>query len=308
MEIEQTANKLRIEKLVAEVTDDFKRRQNERVAYERQWELNMNFFAGNQFCDLNSRGELVAQGKDYYWQAKEAFNHVAPLIESRMAKFSRVRPTVYVRPETDDDKDVAAASLAEKLISSAFKRANVDEIVKTVTAWSETCGTGFYKVVWDNAGGNLIGEMDGQKVYEGDVKIIAVSPFEIFPDNVYARDFSELNSVIHARAMSVRDVKEKYGKIIGGKEVGIYNLSAVNPTYSGKKSDGVIKDAVIVIERYERPSKEYPNGRLVTVADNQLLFEGELPYINGENGDREFPFVKQVSLSQAGCFFGSSII
>lgn len=308
LEIESEANRLRIEKLVAEVTDDFKRRQNERVFYERQWELNMNFFAGNQFCNLNSRGELIAEGKEFYWQNKEAFNHVAPLVESRLAKFSRVRPTVYVRPETDDDKDVAAASLAEKIIASAFKRSAIDDVVKSVTEWSETCGTGFYKIVWDNQGGNLLGEMDGQKVYEGDVKIIAVSPFEIFPDNIYADGLSDCASIIHARAMSTLEVKEKYGKILSGKEVGIYNLSITNSAYANKKSAGVIKDAVVVIERYERPTKEYPNGRLITVADGELLFEGELPYINGENEERSFPFVRQISQSIAGCFFGSSII
>jgi hypothetical protein len=306
--VEEEANRLRVKELVSEVESDFKERQKERFHFERQWELNMNFFAGNQYCDLNSRGELVAEGKTFYWQRKGVFNHVAPLIESRIAKFSRVSPTVSVRPESDDDKDVAAAALAEKLISCAFKRTEVEKAIKITTGWSETCGTGFYKVVWDNQGGNLVGEVDGEKIYEGDVRVFPVSPFEIFPDSLYANGLDECKSIIHARAVPVMDIKEKYGKVLEGRAIGIYNLVSSGTKQSQKNTDGIIKDAVVVIERYEKSSENFPNGRLVTVAGGELLYEGELPYINGENGERGFPFVRQISQPLAGSFFGTSII
>lgn len=307
-EMQRIANEKRIEKLVAEVEDDFNARQKERAAVEKQWELNMNFVSGNQYCDFNSHGELVAENKTFYWQRREIFNHIAPIVETRMAKFSRISPIVYVRPESDDDKDIASATLAEKIISESFRRNEIENVIKAVTAWSETCGTGFYKIVWDNEGGNAIGNMNGETVYEGDVKIIPVSPFEIFPDSLYASDFDECNSVIHARAMSVADVKEKYGVILTGGDVGIYNLTKNTTKQSKKDAEGVMKDAVIVIEKYQKKCAEYPNGRLVTVAQGKLLYEGDLPYVNGENGERTFPFVKQVSLPVAGCFFGTCVV
>ncbi len=307
-EMQRIANEKRIEKLVAEVEEDFNARQKERASLEKQWELNMNFVSGNQYCEFNSRGELVAESKTFYWQRREIFNHIAPIVETRMAKFSRISPIVYVRPESDDDKDIAAATLAEKIISESFRRNEIENVIKAVTAWSETCGTGFYKIVWDNEGGNAIGNMNGKTVYEGDVKIIPVSPFEIFPDSLYARDLDECNSVIHARAMSVADVKEKYGVILTGGDVGIYNLTKNTTKQTKKDAEGVMKDAVIVIEKYQRKCAEYPNGRLITVAQGKLLYEGDLPYVNGENGERTFPFVKQVSLPVAGCFFGTCVV
>lgn len=301
---DEEANRIRIRELVSEVEEDFKERQKERAPYERQWELNMNFFAGNQYCDVNSRGELVSEGKTFYWQNRGVFNHIAPLVESRLARFSKVTPTVYVRPKTDDDTDVAAAAVAEKVISGAFKRADVEKIVGIVTGWSETCGTGFYKIVWDNGGGSVIGEVNGEKVYEGDVKIIPVSPFEIFPDSLYVGDFGDCKSVIHAKAVPVAEIAKKYKKAVQGKSVGIYDLANAGT----KRSDGVIKDAAVVIERYEKPSEEYPDGRLVTVAGGELLYEGDLPYVNGEHGERGFPFVRQISQAVAGSFFGTSIV
>ncbi len=307
-EKEEKERKIREQKLVKAVEEDFKSRQAERMMLERQWELNMNFFSGNQYCDLNSRGELVWENKTFYWQKRGIYNHIAPLVESRMAKFSRVSPTVYVRPKSDDDKDVAAASLSEKVIAGAFKRTEIKKVIKSTTAWSETCGTGFYKIVWDNEGGNAIGEVDGKIVYEGDVKVLSLSPFEIFPDSLYAEDINDCSSIIHAKAVPVSEVYEKYGVKAKGREVGIYNLNKSASTISKHNNDAVINDAVLVIEKYEKKSKEFPNGRLITVADGMLLYDGELPYINGENGERGFPFVKQVSQVLAGSFFGTSII
>ncbi|MBE5749296.1 MAG: hypothetical protein E7346_00335 [Clostridiales bacterium] len=297
-----------IEDLIREVEEDFEERRQERYNYERQWELNMNFLSGNQYCDVNSRGEITSEDKTFFWQNHRVYNHIAPIIESRLAKFSRIQPTVSVRPKSDDDKEVAAAQTAEMIISGAFKRAEVESVVKKTTAWSETCGTGFYKIVWNNHGGDKIGELDGEPVYEGDVSVIAVSPFEIFPDSLYSGDIKDCNSIIHARAMTVGEIATKYGVAVVGEEVGIFNLNKPTSNARKKSSESTLKNAAIVIERYERPCKQFPLGRLTTVCNGTLLFTGDLPYLNGENGERGFPFVKQVSNSVTGSFFGSSVI
>ncbi len=297
-----------VSELVADVEKDFEERQKERLALERQWELNMNFLAGNQYCEFNTKGDIVDEYKTFYWQNRGVFNHIAPIMESRLSRFSRVVPEVSVRPKTDDDKDVASADVAEKLIASTFKKSDMEGIAKKVCAWSETCGTGFYKILWNNHGGEKIGEMDEKAVYEGEVEILPVSPFEIFPDNLYLEKISDLNSIIHARTMSVSKIKEKYGVSVNGQEIGVYNLVKTGTGASGEKIKTTVKNSAIVIERYERPSTEYPFGRLVTVAGGRLLYEGELPYANGENGERTFPFVKQESIVNPGCFFGISII
>ena len=52
------------------------------------------------------------------------FNHIAPVYETRLAKLSRVRPKMTVRPFSDEDKDVNSAKLAKedfgKLLEKAF--------------------------------------------------------------------------------------------------------------------------------------------------------------------------------------------
>ena len=295
-----------IEDLVYEVEQDFKKRRENRVKYERQWELNINFLNGNQYCDLNSQGELLEQNKTFYWQGQNVFNHIAPIIDTRLSKFSCVTPNVSVRPKTDDDSDVAGASLAEKLLESTIKKIELNEVVKKVTVWSETCGTGFYKILWDNQGGNKVGVHNGKDVFEGEVKVLAVSPFEIFPDSLTNQEINDCASIIHAKAMSVKDVKEIYGIDLAGSTIDVQSLSKLGSFDS--KSQNTIDNAVIVIERYEKPNSQLKNGRLSTVAGGQLLYCGDLPYMNASNGLRTYPFVKQCSFEQAGSFFGYSVI
>ncbi len=301
----ERAEKLRIEELVKEVKADFEKRRNERKNIERQWELNMNFLSGNQYCDLNSRGEIEKIGKDFYWQNRGIFNHIAPIYDSRMAKFSRISPLVSVRPNSDDDKDVLGANLAEKVIANSFKLSDFNAVIKKVTAWSETCGTGFYKVVWENQGGNYIGEINGEKVYEGETKIYPVSPFEIFPDNLYTEEIDDCKSIIHARAVSVAEILEQYKVLVKGEKINVYTLNQIG---LNKNSDDVLDDATILIERYDKPSENFPNGRLIIVAGDSLLYEGDLPYLKRNKEERCFPFVKQNSLVLAGNFFGTSVI
>lgn len=305
---DERENQKYIEELIEQVQSDFEKRRNERLSYERQWELNMNFLNGNQYCDLNSRGEILDDGKTFYWQNRGVYNHIAPILDTRLSKFASVEPTISVRPKTDDDVDVAAASLAEKLIENAVKNTKLYEVVKKVTVWSETCGTGFYKIIWNAYGGNKIGSSDGQDVFEGDVEVVAVAPFEIFPDNLYTEKLQDCESIIHARAMTVSKVNEKYGVKLSGDRIDVTGLTKLG-SFTNKDSDkSVLDDATIVIEKYYKPCAKYPNGQLVTVAGNKLLYIGELPYFNGENKNRIYPFVKQLSIEQAGCFFGASVI
>ena len=302
----QKTNDRYVEDLIADVKADFKKRQEKRIAYERQWELNINFLNGNQYCDVNAQGELLEENKTFYWQGRGVYNHIAPIIDTRLAKFSYIQPTVSVRPTTDDDKDVESASLTEKLLENAFKKTNFHDVVKKATVWSETCGTSFYKVVWNSCGGNLIGVNEGKQVYEGEVEVLAISPFEIFPDSLSTEKIEDCHSIIHARAMNVVQVKELYGVDIAGQKIDVQSLQKTSSF--GDNNHNSIDNGVIVIERYEKPTKQFPNGRLITVAGDKLLFVGELPYRNGENGLRGYPFVKQDSVEQAGCFFGTSVI
>ena len=287
------------EKLVKEVQEDFEKRQQARKALEAKWLLNLNFMLGNQYSELNSKLDLVDYGKRYQWEEREVYNHIAPIIESRLAKFTRVNCSVVVRPSSGEDKDVDSARLSTKIIESTFHDNDFVKLFGEANYWAELTGSVFYKVMWDEE--------------EESVKLQICPPYEIYPDSLSAERVEDICSLIHARAYPVKVIEEVWGVKVKGEKVDTLNgLGAVKSDASKRSSikahTEVEEDYQIVIERYERPSKEKPNGALTIVAGDELLFEGELPYLNGENGKRSIPFIKQVSLNQPCSFFGSSII
>lgn len=306
----------REKKIVRDVLDDFERRREERRAVESGWLLNMNFFSGNQYCDVSPFGGVVAEDKQFYWQSRRVFNHIAPLVDSRIAKLEKLRPVLRVRAFSDEEGDVKAAKLATGVLEYSQNRIGFAETVSKAIAWAETCGSAFYKIAWDEQGGKKVGlREDGTAVFEGEVSVTALSPFEIYPDKLNADGVEDLHSVIHAKAVSVEFIKERFGVVVDGTEVLEWSMSGYMipsagrlPTDSAGMQYAVTKNGVVLIERYTRPTAENPQGRLEIVAGGKLLYEGDLPYRNGERGERIFPFVKQDCMTLPGSFFGVSVI
>ncbi len=280
--------------LILQVKNDYLAFRQKRFALEKQWELNIDFFEGRQYSDISPKGEIVEWDKEYYWQSREVFNHIAPLIETRLAKFACVRPVVSVRPSSDDDDETQNAKIAESLLKSVFQKISFNDTVSEVTRWSELCGTGFYKIAWDKNGGEKLGVIEGGEVFQGEAVAVSVSPFEIFPENLSVSSIEEQNSIIHAYLSSVSAVKKSFGVSVVPD-----NLTLTKHAES---------DAVVVIEKYSAPTDDKPNGELIIVAGNSLLHYGALPFINSKNGKRGYPFIKQVASSSAGAFFGTSVI
>ena len=155
------------ERLVRAVLDEFAMRRDARRQLERGWELNMNFLAGNQYCDIGPAGELEEVPPRFYWQDRRVFNHIAPAIDTRCAKLARVRPVMSVRAATGEESDTRTAKIAADVLHSVSEECGLDDVVTRATAWSETCGTAFYKVYWDAAGGKPQTRMERTSSGEG---------------------------------------------------------------------------------------------------------------------------------------------
>lgn len=301
------------EDLVADVLKDFKERQEKRRPLELQWRLNMNFLMGNQFCSISPRGDVEDIEKQYFWQEREVFNHIAPIVETRLSKLARVKAKVCVRPSTSDEKDVNSAKFSTAVLDSICKENHWSELMSEANMWSETTGSVFYKVIWDCKKGKVVNKKSG--LSEGDVSIAVCPPFEIFPENLAMQNLDKQNSLIHAKVMSVDEIKTMWGEDIEGEKINVFSLGNAEVlggfgyNASVPKMDlETKKNSAIVIEKYEKPNFRFPNGRLIIVAGNKLLFCGDLPFVNSEDSKRGFPFVKQTCIDTIGGFFGTSII
>ena len=290
------------DEVLSDLFADFYSRQDERRKLEKQWELDLEFLAGNQYCEISPRGEVEEEEKYYYWQNRGAFNHIAPIIDSRVAKLTKMKPIMSVKAAGAEESDVKNAKLATALVNSSYQRLSLGDVISKTTGWSESCGTGFYFIGWNPDAGKLLGEVDGKKVFEGDVVVESVSPFEIYPDSLCYENIESCESIIRARAMKTADVERLYGITVAGEDVKVFG---VDKAATGKS---IVHDSVLVLEKYERPTADFPDGRLIVACEKSILYMGELPYVNGVEGRRSFPFVKQNSIDKAGCFFGMSMV
>lgn len=284
------------ERLTAlEVRRDYERRREERRLTEAQWTLNACFLAGRQFAEIGPLLSVTDAPAEYPWQERQVYNHIAPIIETRLAKLAAVRPVMSVRPASSSDSDLKTANAASKILSAVTARLETDNIVSRATMWSELTGSAFYKVTW--TGGK-----------NGDVSITAVSPYEIYPDSLSAAGIDEVRSLIHARAVPVGEIAEAYGVTVKPEDIELLAPERASFTAMPDLRTNRRDDCAMLIERYERPSAKKPDGELLIVAGERVLFSGALPYTNGVDGSRTFPFVKQDALVAPGSFFGTSMI
>ena len=303
------------EDLIAEVKQSFHDRREERRRFESQWRLNTNFFLGNQYSAVNVMGEIDSVGRDYFWQEREVYNHIASIVETRLARLSRIKPRMSVRPKSGNDGDIKNANVATKILNSAGQKLNLSNILAKGAQWSEITGSVFYKLSWDKNGGRIMGNKDGKPVHEGEVRIDVCPPYEIFPSSLACQDINDCDSIIHAKCMTISDIEKNWGITVAAEDVDTFTHDGVTVigglgvnSATRTQSRGRALDSAIVIERYTKPSSDHPNGELVIIAGSSLLYHGDLPFLVGEDGSFALPFIKQDAQINPGCFYGISMI
>lgn len=312
------------EGILSYVLNEFERRKRERAPYELQWALNLNFVQGNQYCQIDEVTNRIEYPES---PLKHRFvaNQIAPILEARRAALGRVRVTLKARPTSGSARDAATAKTTTAVLKSAHYDVGYLDKVDTATNWSETLGTVFYKNVWNPSKGRTLAlrrelTEDGERllpVKEGDLDVIVVPPFEIFPDTANVEDIDKCRSIIHGRVLPVDEIRYLFGVDVEGREVDVWSISNSNLGIGGLGYSDIFKnttrtkkrDSEVVLEYYELPSVEFPNGLyIVVVGKKHLIHFGDLPYINGDKGERIFPFVRQVCQMRAGCLWGISLV
>lgn len=303
------------EMIVGDVLKDFEARRAERRAFDLTWELNMNFVLGNQYSSISPSGEITDTEKSFFWECREVYNHIAPIVETRLAKLAKVRPIPNVLPTSSEQSDVYCAKLSKAILDYSRNRLNIPALISEATVWSEVTGTAFYKVAWNSSKGEVLALDDGKSILAGDVEISVCPPFEIYPDSCGSSSLEACNSIIHARIMPSCEVESKFGVVVAGKDYDAFGLDANSfmSGFSGRSNvtklvSHIKHNHVLVIEKYCKPDADNPKGKLTIVVGDKLIFDGELPFILGENDERGFPFIRQISCSQVGTFWGASVV
>ncbi len=311
--------------VISFVEKEYKRCQDERRPFELQWRLNMAFIEGNQYVEISPVAmDLHEIPQAYWYQEREVFNHIAPLLETRIARLSRMRPILKTRPGTNQQEDIHAAKIGSAILRNTYYEQGIQNLMSEAYAWMEGCGSVFFKNIWDPEQGPVLGgdemaqimQMMGmEQMREGDLDIILCPAFEIFPDSSYRQNVVNCRRIIHAKAFHVDEIEETWGAKVTPEQANAMKLNILQIGQGGLGygrggfhfSSLALKEHAVVKEVWEVPTKKYRTGRLMVVAGGKLLHYDRLPYNVGDDNQPALPFGKVDSIERAGVFWGKTV-
>jgi hypothetical protein len=326
--------------IVELVVKRWEQSKNDRSYLDLVWQQAYSYYSGQQNVTIDETGVTLIPLRDQrQYDRMDVNNMIQPIIATKLSLLNRYSLEPRVIPVGDDEDDRAKALACTKLLKFIMKGQAMPDKMLTAYLYAEVFGSAIFKTYWDANAGNIVAEVEVPRpdhegnedptdnyepnkadggspkkwtvpLKEGAPVIEVISPWEIYPEQVQ-KPLREQRWIIHSILMSSQDVYEKYGvwiegttnqtlRLIAGKEQFLYQLGGNEVGLSS------IPNSVRIYEMWEIPSPQYPEGRLVTIADKTLLHYGAMPY-KAEDGTPCHPFDVYMAQFSDG-FFGDSIV
>ena len=294
-------------KLLSRVESYQKRCRSSRLQFEREWYMNMAFYFGKQWVQWTPGIQGYSTLKTPAappWRVRLISNKVRPIIRGELAKLTKEDPQAFVIPASSDDEDLMAAKAGEQIFEYHWRELGFNKQLRRALFWTALTGTGFLKDWWDpsfNVGKNA----EGEEV-EGMVRIEPISPFHLFVPDVQEPELENQPFLIHSVAKSPDWIKSNYPE---DKVKEIKADTASGPDALEQKFFSALgittppKKYTSIQECWIKPTKDYPDGMVVTWAGQTILQAREgWPYSH-----RDYPFTKFDHIP-TGRFYSESTI
>ena len=310
------------------VKEQFDAAYRTRYEMELEWMQALAFFEGRQWYRINSAARNLASLQDDKEPNRYiTINKMRPLIDGVVGKLTQVGPDARAVPLSYNERDQAASDEANFICGHFTRKFNRETQLKERVRWACVTGTSFVKVYWNAKSEQVMpyfdlnGEITGyDKVQIGDVEEEIIPCFNVYMDP-HAQTDHHIRWMIHASIKPLGWFVDNYGE--AGKKVkanALTGQSAGNvdaylegsngggqawtqPTSARLNSADHRRMAAVVYEYWEKPTSQYPKGRYVVTADDQLLYAGVWPY---EKRD-EFPFIPLRWQPRSGTPYGHSL-
>ena len=287
-----------------------------RQQMERQWYLNLAFYAGKQNVQLvpvsNSSGSGVGVRLYVppapYFRARPVINRIRPIVRTEMARLTSQKPSATVVPATGEDADLAAAQAGEQIWDSIYRQKKIASIYRQTILWTLCCGTGFMKTYWDpqkrspQFQPNPI--LKDKTPPDGDFCYENVTPFHLFVPEMMQEDIEDQPYVIQIQTRSPDWIKMHYGLDVPPNVMEASDI--MNDSFLNLVGAGDFKrDSVMCYEVWVKPGNVpfMPNGGMFSIIGDHLVqyVEGN-PYIH-----QQYPFVK-IPHIPSGRFYADSVV
>lgn len=302
-----------------------------RQKWELQWVLNLAYSMGYQNLLFDPRTGILRIPSD----AKQplSVNRLGAFIDSRHAKLTKQRPIGRVIPNTTDPDDKRAAKYADHALVYLQRKILMEQEQDKETMMRCLFGTAFMKTIWDPRSGHVIedlkksedgmdlivgddGDLEVDKIFEGEVSTKALSPFAICPANDAIPTVKDQPFLTEDMHLSLGEVEEIYPHLRGrlqmqesDEEFTHYERVAQrlgSPFFHQTGQQGYhfnLNTPVRLTAYWQKPNYQFEKGVLAVLVQDKLAMIDVWP---NDYGDNIYPHVRFVERETGLHFWGQS--
>jgi len=243
------------------------------------WQRSFLAYYGSNLSNA-SRGQLFDAA--YLRQEKQIVrlksNHYRNVLKHTLLLAVAQKPAWACRATNSDYKSQAQTVLGNGLVDYYMREKKVGRVIKEAVERGLVFSEGWVHAPWDKTGGDIY-EVDeaGKPIYEGDMVYSVHSPLDVIRD-------TELDDDSH-EWLILRDYQNKFNLAAKYPEAKEQILTMIGYDYEEIESfrfnisQNTTRDTrVPMYTMYHKRTDAMPNGRLIMIVGNVILFDGDLPY------------------------------
>ena len=313
--------------------------QRGRDQLERAWKINLSFYKGKQYVFYNKRTRRIESlatedGDKPRYRVRIVANQIAPNSMGLLARLTKSKPQFFATPTSAGYENQKATEVAENLLDHWWNKFSLSEKREEAMLWSIICGNGFWKISWDDKVGSSVKlmldptngnpivdplverlfreNMEGMnvdpsqfetEVFEGDIRVDVISPFNVFLDDS-AQVFEDCKYAFCSHPMGVEEVYSRFGVRLKANAINRYPDETLPGAYSFSSSQ-TKENVREIFYGYFVPTTANPEGRVVafTKSPDIVLYDVPWPY-----PFNELPLVKFPGMRIPGQLWDTSVV
>lgn len=253
-----------------------------RRPFEQKWVINLAFLSGKQYARFNASAHTLRYLKRPSGRVWTTDNQLLPRWRRQVADLIKTSPSMSVIPNTNDDEDVKAAKVGDKVIKSFWQSNQMRQKMRQLAGWMYATGNGFMDDRWNRKLGPIIKHPEtGDLMYDGDVDCGIWSPFEVIVPALAMGEI-DLHSfpwLVKMKRRSLDWVANNYerGEEVGSETLdsGLMEVGTLMGGATNALSDKI--PSATVYDFYMQPCYAYPQGLFLTGANGIILQQDDYP-------------------------------